>query len=45
MTKLIRETFNKNTSNIACIEAPTGIGKSVGYLLPAVLEARYAKRE
>ena len=44
MTKLIRETFNKNTSNIACIEAPTGIGKSVGYLLPAVLEARYAKK-
>ena len=44
MTKLIRETFNKNVNNIACIEAPTGIGKSVGYLLPAVLEARYAKK-
>ncbi len=44
LTKLIRETFNKNVSNIACIEAPTGIGKSVGYLLPAVLEARYAKK-
>ncbi|MDO5011599.1 MAG: exonuclease domain-containing protein, partial [Intestinibacter bartlettii] len=44
LTKLIRETFNKNVNNIACIEAPTGIGKSVGYLLPAVLEARYKKK-
>lgn len=44
LTKLIRETFNKIKSNIACIEAPTGIGKSVGYLLPAVLESRYAKK-
>lgn len=44
LTKLIRETFNNISSNIACIEAPTGIGKSVGYLLPAVLEARYAKK-
>ena len=44
LTKLIRETFNTNSNNIACIEAPTGIGKSVGYLLPAVLEARYSKK-
>lgn len=44
LTKLIRETFNTNSENIACIEAPTGIGKSVGYLLPAVLEARYSKK-
>ena len=44
LTKLIRETFNTNSANIACIEAPTGIGKSVGYLLPAVLEARYSKK-
>ena len=44
LTKLIRETFDTNSANIACIEAPTGIGKSVGYLLPAVLEARYSKK-
>ena len=42
LTKTIRETFkgNNGSGNIACIEAPTGIGKSVGYLLPAILEAR-----
>lgn len=42
LTKTIRETFIKNndSAKIACIEAPTGIGKSVGYLLPAILEAR-----
>lgn len=42
LTKTIRETFrgNDGSAKIACIEAPTGIGKSVGYLLPAVLEAR-----
>ena len=42
LTKTIRETFrgNNGSANIACIEAPTGIGKSVGYLLPAILEAR-----
>ncbi|RDY24661.1 exonuclease [Romboutsia maritimum] len=45
LTKTIRETFMGKQCNIACIEAPTGIGKSVGYLLPAVLEARmYNKR-
>ena len=44
LTKLIRETFHNKVNNIACIEAPTGIGKSVGYLLPAVLEARYAQK-
>lgn len=44
LTKLIRETFHSPSNNIACIEAPTGIGKSVGYLLPAVLEARYAQK-
>lgn len=42
LTKTIRETFrgNHGSANIACIEAPTGIGKSIGYLLPAILEAR-----
>lgn len=42
LTKTIRETFkgNSGSSKIACIEAPTGIGKSVGYLLSAILEAR-----
>lgn len=47
LTKTIRETFkgNSGSSKIACIEAPTGIGKSVGYLLPAILESRiYNKR-
>ncbi|MDY4576217.1 MAG: exonuclease domain-containing protein, partial [Intestinibacter sp.] len=44
LTKLIRKTFHSTSNNIACIEAPTGIGKSVGYLLPAVLEARYAQK-
>ncbi len=44
LTKLIRETFNNLKHNISCIEAPTGIGKSVGYLLPAVIEARYSKK-
>ena len=41
LTKTIRETFSgNNLAKVACIEAPTGIGKSVGYLLPAILEAR-----
>lgn len=42
LTKTIRETFRgtNGASKIACIEAPTGIGKSVGYLLPAILESR-----
>ena len=42
LTKTIRETFrgNSGSAKVACIEAPTGIGKSVGYLLPAILEAR-----
>ena len=40
LTKTIRESFRGKKSNIACIEAPTGIGKSVGYLLPAILESR-----
>lgn len=46
LTKTIRETFRKNggSAKIACIEAPTGIGKSVGYLLSAILEARFSKK-
>lgn len=31
LSKLIRETMNTSGENIACIEAPTGIGKSVSY--------------
>ncbi|MBO3445182.1 helicase C-terminal domain-containing protein [Clostridium sp. CCUG 7971] len=46
LTKTIRETFRKNggSAKIACIEAPTGIGKSVGYLVSAILEARFSKK-
>ncbi|WP_242824067.1 hypothetical protein [[Clostridium] dakarense] len=46
LTKMIRETFRKNggSAKIACIEAPTGIGKSVGYLVSAILEARFTKK-
>ncbi|MGL5313142.1 MAG: helicase C-terminal domain-containing protein [Peptostreptococcaceae bacterium] len=46
LTKTIRETINGNSGSakIACIEAPTGIGKSVGYLLPAILEAKLNKK-
>lgn len=46
LTKTIRETLKNSgkTYNIACIEAPTGIGKSVGYLLSAILEARVNKK-
>ena len=39
LTKEIRETMNTRGENLACIEAPTGIGKSVGYLLPSILES------
>ncbi|MEG0856998.1 MAG: helicase C-terminal domain-containing protein [Terrisporobacter sp.] len=39
LTKEIRETMNTRGENIACIEAPTGIGKSVGYLLPSIMES------
>ena len=35
---------SEDEEKIACIEAPTGIGKSVGYLLPAILEARINKK-
>ncbi len=38
-SKIIRETMNTRAENIACIEAPTGIGKSVGYLLPSIMES------
>ncbi len=31
--------MNTRAENIACIEAPTGIGKSVGYLLPSIMES------
>ena len=31
--------MNTRSENIACIEAPTGIGKSVGYLLPSIMES------
>ncbi|HBF4255448.1 helicase C-terminal domain-containing protein [Clostridioides difficile] len=46
LTKTIRELFrnSEDEEKIACIEAPTGIGKSVGYLLPAILEARINKK-
>lgn len=39
LSKVIRETMNTRGENIACIEAPTGIGKSVGYLLPSIMES------
>ena len=39
LSKIIRETMNTRSDNIACIEAPTGIGKSVGYLLPSIMES------
>ena len=39
LSKLIRETMNTKGENISCIEAPTGIGKSVGYLLPSIMES------
>ena len=39
LSKSIRETINTRGENIACIEAPTGIGKSVGYLLPSIMES------
>ena len=39
LSKIIRETMNTRSENIACIEAPTGIGKSVGYLLPSIMES------
>lgn len=39
LSKTIRETMNTMSKNIACIEAPTGIGKSVGYLLPSIMES------
>ncbi|MFN1808373.1 hypothetical protein ACK2GQ_18305 [Clostridioides difficile] len=47
LTKTIRELFrnSEDEEKIACIEAPTGIGKSVGYLLPAILEARINKKD
>lgn len=46
LTKMIRELFrnSEDDEKIACIEAPTGIGKSVGYLLPAILESRINKK-
>ncbi|RDY29467.1 exonuclease [Romboutsia weinsteinii] len=46
LTKTIRELFDgsKAGPKIASIEAPTGIGKSVGYLLPAILEAHLNKK-
>ena len=39
LSKIIRETMNARGESIACIEAPTGIGKSVGYLLPSIMES------
>lgn len=39
LSQTIRETMNTRGENIACIEAPTGIGKSVGYLLPSIMES------
>ncbi len=42
-TRFINEVFNSkhDTPKIGCIEAPTGIGKSVGYLIPAIIESLY----
>lgn len=42
-TKFIKEVFQgeNNSPKIGCIEAPTGIGKSVGYLIPAIMESFY----
>lgn len=42
-TQFIKEVFqsNKEVPKIGCIEAPTGIGKSVGYLIPAIMESFY----
>lgn len=42
-TKFIKDVFqsNEETPKIGCIEAPTGIGKSVGYLIPAIMESLY----
>ncbi|MGL6104755.1 helicase C-terminal domain-containing protein [Romboutsia sp.] len=46
LVEIIRKTFENSgkVDKIACIEAPTGIGKSVGYLLPAILEAKLNKK-
>ncbi|RDC48278.1 exonuclease, partial [Acinetobacter sp. RIT592] len=42
-TKFIKDVFNskEDAPKIGCIEAPTGIGKSVGYLIPAIMESFY----
>ncbi|MEN2256921.1 hypothetical protein AAIB48_03810 [Paraclostridium benzoelyticum] len=42
-TKFIKDVFNskEDVPKIGCIEAPTGIGKSVGYLIPAIMESFY----
>ena len=46
-TKFINEVFHskKEAPKIGCIEAPTGIGKSVGYLIPAIMESYYNNKK
>ncbi|MEG2786216.1 MAG: helicase C-terminal domain-containing protein [Romboutsia sp.] len=46
-TQFIKEVFqsNKEIPKIGCIEAPTGIGKSVGYLIPAIMESFYNNKK
>ena len=39
LAKLINDTSLKNEPMIACIEAPTGVGKSFSYLVPGILAA------
>ncbi|MDO7206204.1 hypothetical protein Q5M85_21040 [Paraclostridium bifermentans] len=35
----------EDAPKIGCIEAPTGIGKSVGYLIPAIMESFIMERK
>jgi len=42
MAKEVNETFNKN--EVLIIEAPTGTGKSLGYLVPAVFHSFHTKQ-
>ncbi|WP_373599393.1 helicase C-terminal domain-containing protein [Paraclostridium bifermentans] len=46
-TKFIKDVYqsNKSIPKIGCIEAPTGIGKSVGYLIPAIMESLYNNKK
>lgn len=46
-TKFIKDVYQsfKAIPKIGCIEAPTGIGKSVGYLIPAIMESLYNNKK